>query len=184
MSFMKGDLLSRTRRLVKGMAKAEPVWLKAMEKAPPATFPLSNGKTQKITLPEDPYIKKFFQKHPVLQPEDPIRMSTTNPPPARVFASRVLELKEHGVREEEAINVADREYRTERKARKEAYTRLKDIAKVLGKNPPPRPYPKNNKKETEAEERWQARKPRIFEIVRRLKDEMTADNTRERSGRN
>jgi len=31
MSFMKGDLLSRTRRLVKGLAKAEPVWLKAME---------------------------------------------------------------------------------------------------------------------------------------------------------
>lgn len=31
MSFMKGDLLSRTRKLVKGLAKAEPVWLKAME---------------------------------------------------------------------------------------------------------------------------------------------------------
>jgi hypothetical protein len=31
MSFMKGDLLTRTRKLVKGLAKAEPVWLKAME---------------------------------------------------------------------------------------------------------------------------------------------------------
>lgn len=31
MSFMKGDLLMKTRKLVKGMAKAEPVWLKAME---------------------------------------------------------------------------------------------------------------------------------------------------------
>ncbi|CAN1813879.1 hypothetical protein LINPERHAP1_LOCUS26988 [Linum perenne] len=73
MSFMKGDLLSRTRRLVKGMAKAEPVWLKAMEQAPPATFPLSNGKIQKVILPEDPYIKKFFEKHPALPFEDPVR---------------------------------------------------------------------------------------------------------------
>ncbi|CAN0897358.1 hypothetical protein LINGRAHAP2_LOCUS19086, partial [Linum grandiflorum] len=77
MSFMKGDLLSRTRRLVKGMAKPEPVWLKAMEQAPPATFPLSNAKIQKITLPEDPYIKKFFQKHPALQPEPPVSFSSS-----------------------------------------------------------------------------------------------------------
>lgn len=30
---MKGDLLARTRKLVKGLAKAEPVWLKAMEQS-------------------------------------------------------------------------------------------------------------------------------------------------------
>lgn len=31
MSFMKGNLLTKTRKLVKGLAKAEPTWLKAME---------------------------------------------------------------------------------------------------------------------------------------------------------
>lgn len=31
MSYMRGDLLTRTRKLVKGLAKATPVWLKAME---------------------------------------------------------------------------------------------------------------------------------------------------------
>ena len=31
MSFLKGDLLTRTRKLVKGLAKSEPIWLKAME---------------------------------------------------------------------------------------------------------------------------------------------------------
>lgn len=31
MSFMRGDFLSRTRKLVKGLAKAQPAWLKAME---------------------------------------------------------------------------------------------------------------------------------------------------------
>ena len=32
MSYMKGDLLTKTRNLVKGLAKTEPLWLKAMEK--------------------------------------------------------------------------------------------------------------------------------------------------------
>lgn len=31
MSYMRGDLLTRTRKLVKGMAKPAPAWLKAME---------------------------------------------------------------------------------------------------------------------------------------------------------
>ena len=31
MSFMKGDLLTKTKKLVKGLAKVEPLWLKAME---------------------------------------------------------------------------------------------------------------------------------------------------------
>ncbi|CAL1361524.1 unnamed protein product [Linum trigynum] len=171
MSFMKGDLLSRTRRLVKGMAKAEPVWLKAMEQAPPATFPLSNGKIQKINVPEDPYIKMFFRKHRALQPEDPVKMSTIDPPPARVFAQRVLELKEQGVDGKAAISAAEKEYQ----AKRAAYARLKENARLQGKEPPARPYPKSKKRETLAEERWHSRKPRIFEIVRRLKEEMTAD---------
>lgn len=32
MLYMKGDLLTKTRNLVKGLAKTEPLWLKAMEK--------------------------------------------------------------------------------------------------------------------------------------------------------
>lgn len=31
MSLARGDLLTKTRKLVKGLAKAKPVWLKAME---------------------------------------------------------------------------------------------------------------------------------------------------------
>ena len=38
MSYMKGNLLTRTRKLVKGLAKSEPVWLKAMEKFVPFLF--------------------------------------------------------------------------------------------------------------------------------------------------
>ena len=41
--------------------------------APPATFPCADGKVKKISLPEDVYIKKFFQKHPDSKHEDAIK---------------------------------------------------------------------------------------------------------------
>ncbi|RWR92408.1 hypothetical protein CKAN_02161800 [Cinnamomum micranthum f. kanehirae] len=107
MSFMRGDLLTKTRKLVKGLAKAKPLWLKAMEEAPPVTFPRTDGKFEAITLPEDFYIKKFFKKYPDSKYQDAIRFSGFDPPPARVFGWRVLELKEQGASEEEAIAVAD-----------------------------------------------------------------------------
>ncbi|KAI4373859.1 hypothetical protein MLD38_011925 [Melastoma candidum] len=74
------------------------------------------------------------------------------PPPAQVFGQRVLQLKEVGVSEEDAITVAETEYRLEKKAKKKAYVRLKQIAKLQGKRPPPNPYP-STIKEIQAEER-------------------------------
>jgi hypothetical protein len=40
-------------------------------------------------------------------PVQPFRISGFDPPPARVFAWRVLELKEQGVSEDDAMSVAD-----------------------------------------------------------------------------
>ncbi|XP_010258285.1 PREDICTED: uncharacterized protein LOC104598083 [Nelumbo nucifera] len=174
MSFMRGDLLTRTRKLVKGLAKAKPIWLKAMEEAPPVTFPRTDGKIEKISLPEDVYIKKFFKKYPDSKHEDAIRICGFEPPPARVFGWRVLELKEQGATEEEAMAVADMEYRAEKKAKKLAYKRLKQIAHLQGKKPPPNPYP-SAIKEIQAEERKYVRErfnnPKILEIVQKLKEE-------------
>ncbi|GJN13890.1 hypothetical protein PR202_gb00645 [Eleusine coracana subsp. coracana] len=59
MSYMRGDLLTKTRKLVKGLAKPAPTWLKAMEEAPPVTFPRTDGKIKKIEMPEDVYVKRF-----------------------------------------------------------------------------------------------------------------------------
>ncbi|KAF3969369.1 hypothetical protein CMV_006844 [Castanea mollissima] len=178
MSFLKGDLLTRTRKLVKGLAKSEPIWLKAMEHAPPATFPRADGKVKRISLPEDVYIKKFFQKHPDSKHEDAIKICGFDPPPARIFGLRVLDLKEQGVSEEEAMAVADMEYRAEKKAKKKAYSRLKQIARLQGKKPPPNPYP-SAIKEIQAEERKYVRdrffNPKILEIVRKLKEEKAAE---------
>lgn len=178
MSFMKGDLLTKTRKLVKGLAKAEPVWLKAMEKAPPATFPLADRKIKPIILPEDVYVKKFFKKNPDSLYEDAIKICDFDPPPARIFGWRVLELMEQGVSEEEAMAVADMEYRTVQKSKKKAYTRLKQISRLQGKRPPPNPYP-SAIKEIQAEERKFVRErffdPEVRKILNKLKEENAAE---------
>ncbi|KAB2061011.1 hypothetical protein ES319_A10G058300v1 [Gossypium barbadense] len=178
MSFMKGDLLTKTRKLVNGLAKPLPVWLKAMEQAPTATFPRPDGKLKAISLPEDVYIKKFFQKYPVAKGHDAIKISAYDPPPARLFGLRVLELKEQGVTEEEAMAVADMEYRKEKKEKKKAYARLKQIARLQGKKPPPNPYP-SAIKERQALERKFVRErfssPEIWKIVEKIKEERRAE---------
>ncbi|XWS07960.1 hypothetical protein CRYUN_Cryun41cG0036000 [Craigia yunnanensis] len=144
MSFMKGDLLTKTRTLVKGLAKPQPVWLKAMEQAPPATFPRADGKVKQIT---------------------------------RLFGLRVLELKEQGVSEEEAMAVADMEYRTEKKEKKKAYARLKQIARLQGKKPPPNPYPSAIKERQAKERKFVCDRffnPDILNIVEKMKEEKRA----------
>ncbi|GAB2299147.1 hypothetical protein Dimus_033219 [Dionaea muscipula] len=177
MSHMRGDLLTKTRKLVKSLAKPEPLWLKAMEEAPPVTFPRSDGKLKPITLPEDPYIKKFYSKHPDSHYQDPIKFNSFKPVPARTFAWRVLELKEQGAEEEVAIAVADLEYRAEKKAKKLAYARLKQIARQQGKKPPPNPYP-SPIKEIQAEERKfvndRFNNPKILELVKKMKEQRQA----------
>ncbi|TYI59816.1 hypothetical protein E1A91_D10G062900v1 [Gossypium mustelinum] len=137
MSFVKGDLLTKTRKLVNGLAKPQSVWLKAME-----------------------------------------QISAYDPPPARLFGLRVLELKELGVTEEEAVAVADMEYRMEKKEKKKAYARLKQIARLQGKKPSPNPYP-SAIKERQALERKFVRErfssPEIWKIVEKIKEERRAE---------
>ncbi|KAL8196465.1 hypothetical protein R6Q57_024760 [Mikania cordata] len=178
MSFTKGDLLTKTRKLVNGLAMAKPVWLKAMEKYPPAVFPRAEKKIERICLPEDAYINKFYKKHPESLHEDPIKICDFDPTPSRIFACRVLELKEQGVGEEEAIDVADVEYRQQKKAKKKAYKRLKEIALIRGTKPPQNPYP-SAIKEIRAEENKYVHdrffNPRILEIVYKLKEQQAAE---------
>lgn len=76
------------------------------------------------------------------------------------------------------------EYMAEEKQRKAAYRRLKQIAKLQGKKPPPNPYPEAIK-EIEAEQKKYIRdrfhNPEILEIVKKMKEENAArmqDQTR------
>ena len=70
------------------------------------------------------------------------------------------------------------EYRAEKKAKKKAYSELKQIARLQGKKPPPNPYP-SAIKEIQAEEKKLVRdrffNPKILEIVQKMKAEMAAE---------
>ncbi|KXG22863.1 uncharacterized protein LOC110429681 [Sorghum bicolor] len=174
MSYMRGDLLTKMRKMVKGLARPEPRWLKAMEEAPPVTFPRPEGRIKQIEFPEDVYVRKFNKKHPDSLYHDAIKISGFDPPPARVFAWRVLELKEQGVSEDDAMAVADMEYRTQKKAKKKAYKELKEIARSEGKKPPPNPYP-SAIKEIQAEEKKYVMdrlfNRKVIEIANKMKEE-------------
>lgn len=70
------------------------------------------------------------------------------------------------------------EYRAEKKEKKKAYTRLKQIARLQGKRPPPNPY-SSAIKEIQAEERKYVRdrffNPSILKMVQMLKEERAAE---------
>jgi small subunit ribosomal protein S23 len=76
------------------------------------------------------------------------------------------------------------EYRTETKAKKKAYARLKQIARLQGTTPPPNPYP-SVIKEIQAEEdvylRERYTNPKIIAIAEKMKaDEAAKERERDR----
>lgn len=77
------------------------------------------------------------------------------------------------------------EYRAERKAKKKAYSRLKQIARLQGKKPPPNPYP-SAIKEIQAEERKFVHdrfyNRDILKVVEKLKEERQAELQDRRGG--
>ncbi|CAH8328929.1 unnamed protein product [Eruca vesicaria subsp. sativa] len=70
----------------------------------------------------------------------PNKVSAFIPDPARVYGCRVLELTKNGISEDDAMSVANMEYLAERKEKKKAYIRLKELAVLQDKAPPPKPY--------------------------------------------
>lgn len=175
MSFMRGNLLTKTTKLVKGQAKREPLWLKAMQQSPPVVFPQPPGeKVKNISMPEDKYVKKFNAKYPDSLYHDAIWINGFAPPPSRVFAWRVLELKVQGVGEDEAMAVAEMEYKEELKDKKNAYRQLKQICRKQGKRPPLNPFP-SAIKEIQAEEikyvRDRFTNPKTLELVWKMREE-------------
>lgn len=78
------------------------------------------------------------------------------------------------------------EYRAEKKAKKKAYARLKQIARLQGKRPPPNPYP-SAIKAIQAEERPFVRArffdQKILQIVDKMKEERAAEMQDRMGGR-
>lgn len=73
----------------------------------------------------------------------------------------------------------------EKKQKKEAYRRLKQISRLQGKRPPPDPY-SSAIKEIQAEEKKFVRErftnPKILDIVKRMKEEKLAQMQERRGG--
>ncbi|KAL0705181.1 hypothetical protein Bca4012_071606 [Brassica carinata] len=145
MSWMKGDLLSKSRRLVGGLAMREPVWLKAMEASPPPVFPRSNGNLDLLSM-----------------------ASAFIPDPARVYGCRVLELTKNGISEDDAISM---EYLAERKEMKKAYKRLKELAVLQDKTPPPKPYLSSKTEMQIQEKKPPTDPPSVRRLVNQLKQQ-------------
>eukprot|EP00271_Cylindrocystis_brebissonii_P008478 TRINITY_DN22824_c0_g1_i1.p1 TRINITY_DN22824_c0_g1~~TRINITY_DN22824_c0_g1_i1.p1 ORF type:complete len:209 (+),score=54.53 TRINITY_DN22824_c0_g1_i1:322-948(+) len=91
MSFMKGDLLARVRLLVRGGVMEKPLWLDAVEKVPPMPIPKKTQRAPKIVYPEDRFIESYYFHHPEAKME-PFSLLDYDPPPAKRFALRQLEV--------------------------------------------------------------------------------------------
>ncbi|CAH2033863.1 unnamed protein product [Thlaspi arvense] len=139
--------------------------------SPPPVFPRSNGKIQKIVLPEDPYVRKFSRKHPEAKLVDPIKVSAFIPDPARVYGSRVLELTQHGISEDDALSVASMEYVADRKEKKKAYKRLKELAVLQDKDAPPKPYLSAKKDLQTQVKKTPTETPSVRRLVNQLKQQ-------------
>ncbi len=92
----------------------KPRWLAAIEKFPPpgdqASGPGSLGKKPRdIKYPEDELVANYYRSNPAASLE-PVDLGSFDPPPARAFAYRQLELmKTEGLSRREALAKAKKE---------------------------------------------------------------------------
>ncbi|CAI5458265.1 unnamed protein product [Closterium sp. Yama58-4] len=94
MSFMRGDLLQKARLLMRGGVVDPPKWLDALSKVPPQPKARRCPKARRIEFPEDPLVESYYARHPEAKLQA-YRLQGFDPPVARRFAWRQLELMQH-----------------------------------------------------------------------------------------
>eukprot|EP00245_Coleochaete_scutata_P015552 TRINITY_DN6982_c0_g1_i1.p1 TRINITY_DN6982_c0_g1~~TRINITY_DN6982_c0_g1_i1.p1 ORF type:complete len:167 (-),score=44.33 TRINITY_DN6982_c0_g1_i1:90-590(-) len=109
MSFMRGNAVSKMRLLVRAGVIDKPVWLEALEMAPPLPVPKVEGKVPKLVLEEDPLVQSYYSRFPRAKYLEPFRVNSFDPPLSRVYAWRQIELMEHGYSRMEARKIVDEE---------------------------------------------------------------------------
>ncbi|KAI5059964.1 hypothetical protein GOP47_0024384 [Adiantum capillus-veneris] len=89
-----------------------------------------------IVLPEDPFVKEVYKRHPELLYEayDP---STFEKYPARKLAHRIMELIDMGIPKERATEIADGEFWNVRREQNLEYDAARAEAIAEGKKAPP-----------------------------------------------
>ncbi|CAM6103533.1 unnamed protein product [Calypogeia fissa] len=115
MSFSRGDLLTKTRRLIKGNIIKKPLWFDAVSRVPPQAIRVRDGKAPKIELPEDRFVKSYLARHPEAQCQ-PFVLNSFEAPVARRFACQMMELLELGYSEDWARDHVEASLAAEEKA--------------------------------------------------------------------
>lgn len=135
MSFMKGDLLTKTRQLVKGGVVVKPRWFDAVESVPPLISKGRAKKAPKISYPEDRFVESFYARHPeaVCTPFD---LKSFDAPPARKFALRQLELVRQGMNKLAAREAVEAEVSEAQRMEEERLRAERRKAIREGKLPP------------------------------------------------
>ncbi|GJN28404.1 hypothetical protein PR202_gb16523 [Eleusine coracana subsp. coracana] len=166
MSYMRGDLLTKTRKLVKGLAGTHMAQGHGRVSAL-----LSHLRSLRclyifvvrllfLLVPRKLNVYGFIAPgKPYVDAVYLIQTSTLD------FPTNAFQLQEH---------IDKMEYRTEKKGKKKAYKELKEIARSEGKEPPPNPYP-SAIKEIQAEEKHYVHErkynPKIIELAEKMKKE-------------
>lgn len=133
MSFMRGDLLHRVSKLVKGGAMERPSWLNAVILVPPQPKDLRCKRPPKIEYPEDPLIESYYARHPEAKMV-PFSLQSFDAPIARRFALRQMQLIEEGLSRREARNRTEAEFKAEEEKLEAETARLRRVALREGRN--------------------------------------------------
>ncbi|KAJ7541733.1 hypothetical protein O6H91_10G073800 [Diphasiastrum complanatum] len=91
MSLMRGDLMTKTMKAVKSKIIDKPAWFDAVLSVPPQMVRPRGIRAKKIKLPEDPYVESYYARHPDADCI-PFELNSFDPPPARKFAWRQMEI--------------------------------------------------------------------------------------------
>eukprot|EP00244_Chara_vulgaris_P000653 TRINITY_DN1106_c0_g1_i1.p1 TRINITY_DN1106_c0_g1~~TRINITY_DN1106_c0_g1_i1.p1 ORF type:complete len:177 (+),score=30.60 TRINITY_DN1106_c0_g1_i1:559-1089(+) len=137
MSKYKRDLISQVRQLIKGGIIRKPKWFEAACRVPPASTPPRVKKVEKIRLPEDPLVTSFYARHPEAR-FVPYKLNSFEPPIARRFAWRQIELMREGYSQREARDQVELEFEDQKRREQKEYEAKRLRAIRMGLEPSPR----------------------------------------------
>ncbi|GBG79904.1 hypothetical protein CBR_g30169 [Chara braunii] len=137
MSSYKRDLISQVRQLIKGGIIRKPKWFEAACRVPPAGTPRRVKKVEKIRLPEDPLVTSFYARHPEAR-FTPYKLNSFEPPIARRFAWRQMELMREGYSQREARDQVELEFEEQKRREQKEYEAKRLRAIRMGLEVPPR----------------------------------------------
>ncbi|KAH7443328.1 hypothetical protein KP509_02G029500 [Ceratopteris richardii] len=137
MSNRRVRLVYITEKLLKAkVLDSPPVWFEPLVKNPPLAPYFPPKDPGEIVLPEDPYVREVYKRHPDLLLEA-YDASSFEKYPARKLAHRIMELIDMGIPKERATQIADGEFWNTRREQNYIYDMGRRRAIMEGREAPP-----------------------------------------------